>query len=56
MKQPPLIIEEVARIGVVLPARLVDEIDALAQKEMLSRSTWCRRLILNALQNEKAVA
>lgn len=46
--------ENNVHIGAVVPRPLVEAIDAEAQRELISRSTWVRRLILNALSGQSA--
>jgi metal-responsive CopG/Arc/MetJ family transcriptional regulator len=46
--------ENNVHIGVIVPRPLVEALDAEAQRELISRSTWVRRLILNALTNKSA--
>jgi hypothetical protein len=46
--------ENNTHIGVIVPRPLVEAIDVEAQRELISRSTWVRRLILNALTKKAA--
>lgn len=48
--------EDTIKIGVVLPRPLAAAIDSLAERELIARSTWVRRTILNAIKAEKAAA
>jgi Ribbon-helix-helix protein, copG family len=36
-----------------LPPELVDDVDRLAAAEMITRTAWIRRLLLNATRNQK---
>ena len=38
-----------------LPPGLVKDVDRLAAEEMISRTAWIRRLLLNATRNERHV-
>ncbi|WP_316228289.1 hypothetical protein [Bradyrhizobium sp. SZCCHNR1039] len=48
--------EDNLRVGAIVPRPLVEAIDAEARRELLTRSTWIRRTILNALANRPAEA
>jgi metal-responsive CopG/Arc/MetJ family transcriptional regulator len=40
-------------ISLRLPARLVDELDARAERELLTRTAWIRRTLHNLLQKSR---
>lgn len=46
--------ETVSVVGLSMPNRLIREIDALADREMISRSAVLRRAIMDWLKQEKA--
>jgi len=45
--------DTVSVVGLSMPDRLIREIDALADREMISRSAVLRRAIMNWLAQEK---
>lgn len=45
--------EQVSVVGLSLPNRLIREIDALADREMISRAAILRRAVMNLLEQEK---
>jgi hypothetical protein len=46
--------EDNIHVGSLVPRPLVEAIDAAARRELITRSTWIRRCLLNALANKKA--
>ena len=44
---------EKALVQLKLPPTLVNDVDRLAAEEMITRTAWIRRLLLNATRNER---
>ncbi len=56
MSTPEIHFRDNQHIGVVVPRTLVDAIDRYARQELISRSTWVRRIILNAVHAQATAA